>query len=769
MKQILSLGFLYILAANILTAQTDFPIGKWKAHLPYRTGKAVTQSTEKIYYATNFSIVSLDKDDFGVDYLSKTNGLSNIGITTIKYNRESNILIIVYDNSVIDLVKEDGILTLNNIKNFVNIVGSKSVHDIFIEDGESVYLAADYGLSKLNIEEGIFTFTTFTGVSVTGVAVHKGFIYATTEEGIYRAAKDNLNLDDFSNWTLLGEAEGFPQDYTSRTINVYKDKLYFSINDSTLYRLENDKPSLVHNAEDFSIKYLSAEGAHLLVGLSCGPCNGKTLYFKDDGSIESAPNDCVNRPIYAVEDEKGNVWFADEWRNYRYAVPGEGTCRQNINFNSPYSQHVQEIAVGNEQVWIATGGVSATLNYLFRHDGLFSLIDGEWSELNRNNTPKLAELFDFYTVAIHPDNGTVYGGSFLDGLVEITPEGMTIYDDSNSSLNNALGDPSRTRISGLAFDSDNNLWVSNHTAARPFSVLTHEGEWLSYDISSCTSTKNLLSVVVDDFGYKWFVVDGASAGVVVYDTGADLTDTSDDRCRIFSSSNSQLTTNTVNSIAVDLDGDVWLGTADGALVFQCGPNIFEECDATAIVTDQDEFNLGHLLSGNDVQTIAIDGANRKWFGTTNGIFVQSADGKTQEARFTAENSPLFDNQIIDIAIDQNTGEVFIGTAKGLVSYRGEATIGKTVNSNSVVAFPNPVRPDYDGPIAIKGLAQNANVKITDVNGQLIYETKALGGQAIWNGRDYNGRRASSGVYLVFSTSKNINSPDAIVTKILMIN
>lgn len=769
MKQIISLSFLCLFAISFLFAQTDFPIGKWKAHLPYRAGKSVTQSAEKIYYATDLSIVSLDKEEFSIEYLSKTDGLSNVGIRTIQYNRLSDILMVVYDNSVIDLVKEEGIFTLNNIKNFLNIVGDKSVNNIFIEDGANVYLAAAYGVSKLNIEEGIFVFTTFTGVNVKSVAVHEGFIYAATAEGIYRAAQDNLNLDDFGNWTLLGEAEGFPQDYTSSQINVYNNALYFDLNGSGLYRLENGLPTLVHDTEDFTVQYLSAEGEHLLVGLSCGDCDGKTLYFEEDGSFTTSANKCVNRPIYAVEDEKGQTWFADQWRGFRYSVLGESECRLNLSFNSPYSQNVKEIAVGNGQVWIASGGVTATLNYLFRHDGLFSLIDGNWAERNRFTDGPLSELFDFFTVAIHPENGTVYGGSFLDGLAEITADGITVYDDSTSSLNNALGDLSRTRVSGLAFDADNNLWVSNHAAARPFSVLTNEGKWQSFDISSCTNAKELLAVTVDDFGYKWFVVDGASAGVVVYDTGEDLEDTSDDRCRTFSTGNSALTTNSVNSIAVDLDGDVWVGTADGAFVFQCGPNVFDECNATEIVTDQDEFNLGHLLSGNDVQTIAIDGANRKWFGTTSGIFVQSADGKVQEARFTAEDSPLFDNQIIDIAIDQETGEVFIGTAKGVISYRGEATQGGAVNSFNVLAFPNPVRPEYDGPIAIRGLAENANVKITDVSGQLIYETRALGGQAIWDGRDYNGRRASSGVYLVFSTSKNINAPDAIVTKILVMN
>ncbi|HNM27452.1 MAG TPA: regulator, partial [Saprospiraceae bacterium] len=155
---------------------------------------------------------------------------------------------------------------------------------------------------------------------------------------------------------------------------------------------------------------------------------------------------------------------------------------------------------------------------------------------------------------------------------------------------------------------------------------------------------------------------------------------------------------------------------------------------------------------------------------TNGIFVQSGSGEVQEARFTATNSPLFDNAITDIAINQSTGEAWIGTEKGLISVRAEATQGGAVNSDAPYAYPNPVRPDYDGPIAIYGLARDANVKITDISGNLVYEGKALGGQAIWNGRDYLGRRAASGVYLVFATSsETFDNPDAVIAKVVILN
>ncbi|MEL7021427.1 MAG: two-component regulator propeller domain-containing protein, partial [Bacteroidota bacterium] len=406
----------------------------------------------------------------------------------------------------------------------------------------------------------------------------------------------------------------------------------------------------------------------------------------------------------------------------------------------------------------------------FRQTGFYSLVAGEWTAYNRNNTTALAELFDFYTILTNTATNEVYAGSFLDGLVVFDGTNFTVYDDSNSSLNNAIGDENRTRVSGLALDATGNLWISNHAAERPFSVRTTTGDWQSFSTSRCAGNDaNLLEVLVDDNGYKWFTSNTSSVGLLVYDTGV-LEDNSDDRCRVFTSTNSALPNNTVKDIVVDQDGDVWVGTSEGVVVFQCGPQVFDNCDATEITTDQDETNLGRLLSGNEVSAVAIDGGNNKWFGTTNsGIFVQSPDGREQLAHFNINNSPLLSNTITDISIRDKTGEVFIGTSEGLMSYRAQATSGGVVNSNNIYAFPNPVRPEYDGDIAITGLAQNADVKITDVNGQLIYETRAQGGQAIWDGNDYNGRRASTGVYLVFSTNNNLNNPDAAVAKILFIH
>lgn len=753
-----------------LSAQPDYPIGSWRSYLPFREGNKVTQSAEQIIYATGEAIFTLDKEDLAVDFLTKTDGLSNVGVREIKYNQGSETLIVVYNNSVIDLVKEDGIRTLNDIKNFNNIIGLKEVNKIFVENSEQVYLATSFGISRLNVVSGFFEFTTFTGIAINDVVVFKEQIYIATDEGIYRVAKDNFNIDDFSNWTFLAENVGLPMDYSSSVLGVFNDQLYLGAND-ILYQLTGDTVQEIHTEEGFSLAFLSAENSHLLVGYECGSCDGKVVAFSADNTFVKVPNRCINRPLDALEDEQGRIWFADRFDDVRYAESlNDQDCRR-LSFNSPFTNKVQDIAVSESEVWLATGGVNPTFNYLFRQDGFYSLIGGEWTAYNKLNNDKIkaADLFDFYTIAIHPETQDVYAGSFLDGLVVFDGEQISvIYDNANSSLNNAVGDTARTRVSGLAFDTENNLWVSNHTAARPFSVLKNDGEWQSFTTTNCTGNEtSLLEVLVDENGFKWFTASNANTGLLVYDTG-DLSVSNDDRCRVFTASNSNLPTNQVNDMAMDLDGDIWVGTAGGVVVFQCGPQVFDDCNATEIITDQDATNLGLLLSGDEVRAVAVDGANNKWFGTTNGVFVQSPDGKEQLAHFTAENSPLLDNNVIDIAIRQETGEVFIGTGEGLVSLRSQATRGGRTNSVNAYAFPNPVRPEYQGDIAIAGLAQDANVKITDVNGQLIYETRAQGGQAIWDGNDYTGRRASTGVYLVFSTSKNLTNPDAAVTKILFI-
>ncbi|MCB0706094.1 MAG: hypothetical protein KDC34_12315 [Saprospiraceae bacterium] len=763
---LLAIGLSFL--CSPLVAQPDLALGQWNSYLPYRASKYITQSPNKIYFATDWSVLVRNKEDGYTERFSKVNGLSEAGISLIKYHEAENTLIVIYTDSSIDLVREDGIITLFDIPNFQGPINDKVIFDIFIGADGGVYLAANYGISKINLAGPEFEFTTFTGVNVNSICTFGDYLYAATDEGVYRIELSNTFPEDFAGWDYLGTDFNLPGDYYAGPMIPYADNLYLSVDDSLLV-FDGTQAAYVYHEENMSLDYLSAEHEHLIAGFYCEGCQGKTLYFNPDNSFEQAPGNCIDRPLYALEDQSGNVWFSDLFQQIRVHKDGASSCER-FNANSPYSHRIQEIHVAGNDVWVASGGVRTNFTYLYQPDGVFWYINGVWGEYNLYNNPEFSELYDFYTVTSNPETGVIYAGSFYDGLVEINREAGTInvFNDSNSSLNNPTGDQNRTRVSGLAYDADNNLWISNHAAERPISVYTADGEWMSFDPPGC-SANSLTQIAIDENGYKWFMISADDAGLLIFDEG-DLSDPTDDRCRVLTTNNSNLPTNRVKCLALDLEGDMWIGTEQGTIVFECGSSVFEEsCQGSLRIVEQDDFGA-YLLETENVRTIAVDGANRKWFGTENGIFVQSPNGEQQVAFFDEDNSPLFDNIISDIAINNETGEVFIGTDKGLISLRGEATGGLPVNSSNITVFPNPVRPDYEGPIAINGLARDANVKITDIHGTLMYETTALGGQVVWNGRDYTGRKASSGVYLVFSTStQTLENPDAVVAKIVLIN
>ncbi len=746
----------------------DLKIGQWKSHLPYHAGNWVTQSETTIYYASPFSLFTIEKEDFAVDFISTVDGLSDVGVNIIKYNPNSEALLVIYDNSNIDLIKPDGIVNFNDIQQNTSIVGDRTIYDILFE-GNAAFLSTGFGIVKLNLDREEFEFTTFTGVPVLGMAIFEDNLYASTDEGVYRVSNDpSINLADFNNWQLLDVADGFPPVYSSNAIATHHNSLYIDINEA-LFRYQNGVLTEIHVEEDFGIEFLSAGNEFLIAGLACkGNCRGKVLFFKEDNSFLTAASRCVDRTQYAIEEQNGRIWYADQFRGIRYANQAGDNCNF-LDFNSPGSHNSSEILLANDKVYIASGGIASNQTALNRVDGLFLRENNQWSVINRGNVPLfLAEDIDrdFYRLAVHPDDGRIFIGTFWGGLIETDGENYKAYTEENSSLQGAIGDEARERVSGLAFDDENNLWMSNHGASRPISVLKANGEWRSFN----APVKGLLQMAIDGNGYKWFVAPGE--GVLVFDDNGTIDNINDDQIRLFRASNSALRTSIINCLEVDLDGDVWVGTSEGPVIFECGNSAFDTdiCNGSLRQLEQDGFGANLLVTEN-IQSIAIDGANRKWIGTNNGLFIQSSDGREQIAFFNTENSPLFDNTIIDIAINQETGEAFIGTNSGVISLRGEAIEGRPINSPNIYAFPNPVRPEYNGPIAIKGLARDANVKITDVSGQLIFETTALGGQAIWDGKDFSGRRASTGVYLVFSTSqtRGLSSPNTAVAKILFIN
>ncbi len=775
--RLLLLTFYFLIHTSFfLNGQSDLRIYDWAEHLPYNGGPTVTQSDTRVYYGTEFALMSISKADTSdVTFYSKVDGLSDAVPSFIRFHHALNTLIIGYADGNIDLLDANGVTNINDILRNTSIQGDKRITNIYNDDSPSVYLCTPFGLAILNMVTGRFISTVFTSSPAVGFTIFQSKYYLATENGLYVYDPSSGGLiENFNQWQKI--SAGLPSGYTCQAISTYEDKLYLGINAANnkgLYRMENGTFQLFYAKPGYTIQFISNEGQNLMVGFSCdNDCTGIVAFFRDSGYWHDNGIYCVGRVSYAIEDEKGRIWYADKYPQFGLAQNHFASCDY-LKYNTPFSASVSELEVKDGNLYVATGGVSESYGYTYNRDGFFIYDGHTWQTFNEFNTPEIQEsgLLNFFRILPDPHSTKVYVGTYWAGLLEQDGNSYTVYDTANSSLQGAVGDKFRVRITGLAFDDENNLWVSNYLAGRPLSVRKKDGTWKSFSFP-CSNITSISQIVIDQRGYKWMVLNSKSGGIIVYDDGGTIDNESDDRCILLGASNTVIPSNSVTCLAVDLEGDIWVGTAEGPVVFDGSADIFNENanEGSRVKVDQDGV-LNYLLGEETVYSIAVDGANRKWFGTGSGVFVQSPAGNEEVASYNTSNSPLLDNRIIDIAIDQNNGVVYIATLGGIMSVRTDAIKGGVVNDENAYAFPNPVRPDYDGPIAIRGLARDAVVKITDITGQIIFETRALGGQAIWDGKDLTGQKASTGVYLVFSVanSDGFTNPDAIVTRILVVN
>jgi ligand-binding sensor domain-containing protein len=769
----------YILSLSILSvgfglqAQTDLALGKWKSHLAYKEGLSITQSDDKIIYASSKGLFTIDKEDLSVKFLAPEDGLSGATIRQVAYDNAEKLLFIVYSDNNLDVVRNDEIINFPFIKSNTSIIGSKQINDIYFDNKGFSYLATDFAILIFNNKKLEFTTTTFTEqVKINTIAYAHNVLYVGADNGLYKVALDgSVNIADFKAWTKLtitGETQNTP----IRNLASKHGQLFVSTDDDEVFSVGPDLGSyeLVYAAlPNETIRYLSDEGDDLMVGIEDNNNRSKTLFIGGDKVIKIGGADCINRTLYAIEDQKGRIWYADRWDPIRYTEDKTFGCKK-LTFAGPFDNTAGEIAFKDNVAYVASLGITEDYQYANTNRGFYVYDDNNWTNYNRDNIPEMASK-DFQNVqgiAVHPDSSIVYIGSYWNGVLKYNLDTKVSrhWNKNNSPLQGVVGDEARTRVPYLIFDDKNNLWVSNFGAPKPLVVKTSEDKWFSFNVPS---DKSLGDITIDQFGNKWIAVVGAGNGLLVYNEGANIESTSDDKIRYINRTNSEITGNKVTSLITDLDGSVWIGTDAGPVVFDC-PDPFNAStckgNTRRVVVDGIP---APLLKAEDILSIAVDGANRKWFGTRNGIFVQGPDGTEEIAQYNVTNSPLLDNKVINLKYNPKSGEMFIVTPSGIQSIKTETTEGSKRHSSDVYAFPNPVRPDYTGPIAIKGLARDANVKITDINGRLVYETTALGGQAVWDGNDYNGVLASAGIYLVFSASTDISVDlDSFVTKILIV-
>lgn len=765
----------------LLTALFTYPlfaqvaVGQWREHLPYTQGVQVADAGDYIFWAGEYALFQYHKSEQDVVRLSKVSGMSDIGFSAVAWSEENNTLVVAYQNTNIDLIQDGQIINVPDIKD-KSILGNKTIHKIHIE-GDFAYLACGFAIVVLDIVKHEVKDTYYIGaggssINVYDIATTDDLIFACTENGVYRADIDNINLANFENWTLF---TGIPSGEYN-TCTWFDDKLFVNLsvqdaNDS-IYRWTGSDWFWFEGVQEDEVVYLESVPEKMLVSV-----RNSVYEFNTDLARERLVFDYQDgtfpRPAYATIDSRDDIWIADKDHGLVRHLPAPFLNYEKIRVNGPRFISSTSISVSDGKCYVAAGGVTPIGQNTFNKNGLYTFKDNEWENISVFDFPETSSLWDYFYTIVDPfDSKRVYATSYGSGVVEYyDDEFVTFYDTLNSPLQSLEGNPGNIRVRGLQIDKrDGTLWVSSSGSNELMYAKDPQGNWFGFD-PPVVGPISLGDIAIDDSGQKWIVA-VRGVGVLVFNDGGTLGNTNDDQWIRLNQNpgNGNLASNEVFCITADLDGEMWVGTNNGVSVFYNPEGVFtdDDIDSDQIIVIQDD--LPQILLENEIITaIAIDGANRKWIGTANaGVFLLSEDGTEEVYHFTTENSPIFSDQITTLGVDQLSGEVFIGTDKGIISFRGTATGGvPEFTKEDVYAFPNPVEPDYDGPIAIRGLVTNADVKITDVAGNVVFATVAEGGQAIWDGNKITGGRAKTGVYLVFAS--NEDGKETFVTKILFIN
>ncbi|KYP13836.1 two-component regulator propeller domain-containing protein [Flavihumibacter sp. CACIAM 22H1] len=715
----------------LLFSLTSFsqPIGTWQEHISFHAAIGLgTHGNDELITAVPQAIFRYHPQQEVFNRITKLNGLSEAGIQA--FHSSPAATIVAYRNSQLDLLQSGRTRSVNTLR-LSSITTDKTINSIWLNNKDCL-LATGFGLAVLNLEKaeiGDIYLVADGGAytKISAVTADQVYYYAAGESGVYRAARTGVNLADFRNWRQLSGQNGLPAGSYQQVLS-WKGAIYVQ-QANRLYK--QDGSAFIPWYEDnWAWHQVDTSATALMISQKQGTDARVLLLNEAASQVGELKNSLIQWPRQALYFQQ-QFWVADSISGL-LQVDGNRVY-QHIP-NSPAGVGTSGLLAGKTGWWLGTG---TTLNQ-------FKEANWKLYAPTQQNWP--ADLGEIGPLAENPGGG-LWIGTNKGGLCWLQESGLEVFKEN--LLEPSVREPGNYKVGGLAIDREQRLWISNDEAINGLVVRSPDGTKQAMAIPFFYPNLRVGDLLVDDLNQKWILSPGN--GVFCLNEGANITATGDDQWKYYQAApgNGNLPSNRVLSMVKDKFGFIWVGTADGIGIIQCPEQVFtgQGCEAILPVVQNDNF-AGYLFKGEAVQAMAVDGANRKWIGTKNGLWLISAGGDKTLLRFTSLNSPLPDNDIRKIAIDPVKGTVLISTAKGLMGYQSAATEGGTTNA-TVLVYPNPVSPGYTGPIAIRGLVANAVFKITDMNGRLVYQGRALGGQAIWNGIDINGKRVATGVYLVW--------------------
>jgi hypothetical protein len=785
MRYLSSLLFFSLLALGARAQGVAY--GDWQLHLPANHPQTLADAGDRLYVADQSSFYYYDKTINTTQRLSWREGLSDVGVSAVAYDSASRQVVVAYRNGNLDLLRPDG--SVKNLTDILrkNLQTGKNITQIQTYNGLA-YLASNLGvivvdLTRLEVRD---TYSNIgpggQAITAYATAVVHDTIYVSSTAGVLRGRISSaVNLLNYQSWTREMPNPASPTDKLDQLL-TYRGHVYGQGAFRGVYCLSGTGAArgwrLLNGSYGTAVRRLRTSSAGLLFSFDTADLRGTNPAATAVSTVlpRAAVGDYANDMVRAAD---GTIYVASDDRGLLRFAPGTTTNPEVIRPNSPATANAYSLLADatTSSVIAFSGGYSGDNGLQAgQRLGFYEYRDRQWTNYTRTTYPSAADfpnLLDMSHGARTPD-GTLYVASYGNGLLQWQGPGKFRQFTAGqagvplrSSLDPDASNLDYVRVPDIATDPNGNyLWVVNrHQRSRVSGLFRYRPATDTWQITPWFSgSENLDRVVVDNYGNPWVTQSRkGGAGVAMYDT--------------LSRQGFNFGTATTNSfvygIARDRTGSIWIGTGDGVSYYS-DPSLAISALATNKAVPG--FSLPYVRRGTGsgypvlfntvVRCIAVDGANRKWFGTPSGLWLFSPNADEALLHFTTDNSPLPSNSIVDIAVNDKTGEVFVATDGGVVSYQGSASITDGEPTCAEV-YPNPVQPDFVGQVGIRGLVNNAYVKITDVAGHLVYSTRAAGGTVTWDLNDAQGRRVRSGVYLVLTS--DAEGKNACVSKVAVLS
>lgn len=751
----------------------------WQGHFSYNNIKDISQGNNKIYAAADNAVFSLDTQSNEVEEITTVNGLSGEIISSIFYSDIYELLVIGYENGLIEIVfdNDDKILTFVDIVDKPTISPTNKRINHFNSYQNVVYVSTNYGITVLDLERLEFGDSYFIGnggaqIPVTQTTIFEGFIYASAidNNGLKKADISRLDLIDFQNWQTISSGSW-------NGVEAHLDKLYATNVNRKIYQIINNAISELFTYASSPLDLRSVE-ENLVVTTQ----NEVFIYDGNFSLISNIiPSEDYNTKFTAATINEESAYLGTALFGVLKSDIENTMAFQEIHPEGPLLNIPFSVETEPNGLWVTFGEYDLFFNpYPLNSRGISHLKGEEWI-----NSPfeDVLGAQCLNAISVNPLKvSQVFVSSFFNGLVEINEEIPTIlYNEKNSDLESLIipDNPNYVdiRLGSSSFDEEGLLWSVTSRIDSPLKSYNPSNKsWRSYSFTSIiadgfSDNAGFADLVLGDDGTKW-IASSANGFIGFNEKEGNV------QIKNIYSESQNMPTDLVSALAIDNRNQLWIGTFRGLRVLYNTSSFFEDDNVRVeeIIIEEDGV-AKELLFQQSITDIKVDGSNNKWIGTSDsGLFYFSPDGQKTIFHFTKDNSPLPSNSIRDLSLDSTKGLVYIATDKGLVSFKSGSS-GPIENLEKSFAYPNPVRPGFnmlDKKVKIKDISENVNIKITDIEGNLVAEAQSRtnqryggynleidGGTAFWNGKNLANNTVASGVYLIM-----ISDLDTFETKVI---